>query len=409
MLRPPGGAVGTALDAVTASGEPGSGRPYSYMPAGRTGGSMTYRVAVIGTGPGRGVDISGRSHAFAYEHADAYAAREDCDIVACADIERGYAERFADEFGVPAEGVFGDHESLLGGVDPDIVSVCTPIPTHAPIVTDCATAGVTAVHCEKPMADAWGAAREMVDVCEVEGVQLTFGHQRRFGDPFRRAKALLDDGVAGDLERIEISWGNFFDNGTHTLDLAAMFVDESPGEWVMGQVDYSKDHVRYGVPTADHAFVSWQYENGVHGIAATGDDVPLSGGPHDFYDCVHRLVCEAGVIELGRRGGPPLRYRRDGEGWTTVPVDEEFDGRVDLAVDDVVGAIDGDEPSELRAEHALNTTEILFAGHESSRRRGRVELPLDIDDHPLVSLIEAGEVEPAVPDDRPPHPSESGE
>jgi predicted dehydrogenase len=370
---------------------------------------MTYRVAVVGTGPGRDVDISGRSHAFAYEHADAYAAREDCELVACADIEREYAERFAEEFDVPSSGVFEDHESMLEAVEPDLVSVCTPIPTHAPIVTDCAEAGVTAVHCEKPMADTWGAAREMVEVCESAGVALTFGHQRRFGDPFRRTKELLDDGVVGDLERIEISWGNFFDNGTHSLDLAAMFNDEHPAAWVMGQVDYSKDHVRYGVPTADHAFVSWQYENGVHGIAATGDDVPLSGGPYDFYDCWHRLVGTDGVIELGRREGPPLRYRVDGEGWTEVAVEDEFEGRVDLAIDDVVRALDGDSPTELRAEHALNTTEILFAGHESSRRRGRVELPLDIDDHPLVSLIDAGEISPTEPDDRPPHPSDAGE
>jgi predicted dehydrogenase len=249
----------------------------------------------------------------------------------------------------------------------------------------------------------------MAEVCEDRGVQLTFGHQRRFGDPFRRTKELLDDGVVGELERIEISWGNFFDNGTHSLDLAAMFNDEHPAAWVMGQVDYSKDHVRYGVPTADHAFVSWQYENGVHGIAATGDDVPLSGGPYDFYDCWHRLVGTDGVIELGRREGPPLRYRVDGEGWTEVAVEDEFEGRVDLAIDDVVRALDGDSPTELRAEHALNTTEILFAGHESSRRRGRVELPLDIDDHPLVSLIEAGEISPTEPDDRPPHPSDAGE
>jgi predicted dehydrogenase len=115
------------------------------------------------------------------------------------------------------------------------------------------------------------------------------------------------------------------------------------------------------------------------------------------------------VIELGRREGPPLRYRVDGEGWTEVAVEDEFEGRVDLAIDDVVRALDGDSPTELRAEHALNTTEILFAGHESSRRRGRVELPLDIDDHPLVSLIDAGEISPTEPDDRPPHPSDAGE
>ena len=370
---------------------------------------MSHRVAVVGVGPGRETDISGRSHAFAYEHADAYRDRDDCDVVACADVVPEYADRFAAEYGIPEGGVYEDYEALLDGSDPDVVSVCTPIPTHADIVTGCAEHGsVEAVHCEKPMARTWAGARAMAHVCDRAGVLLTFGHQRRFGDPFRRAKALLDDGVVGGLERIEISWGNFFDNGTHTLDLAAMFNDEHRGAWVMGQVDYSTEHVRYGVHTADHAFVSWQYGNGVHGVAATGDDVPLSDGPYDFYDCWFRLVGGEGVVEVGRRDGPGLAYRRDSEGWTEVEVADEFDGRVDLAIDDVLGALDGEGTTELEARHALHTTEILFAGHESSRRRGRVELPLTgVYDHPLESLVEAGEVVPERGDDRPPHPSEA--
>lgn len=368
---------------------------------------MAHEVALIGTGPGRDVDISGRSHAWGYEHADAYAARPDCALVACADVVPKYAARFADEYDIPNARVYHDHESLLAETEPDIVSVCTPIPTHANIVADCAASGVTAVHCEKPMARTWAEARMMAHECDRRGVQLTFGHQRRFGEPFRRAKELLDDGAVGDLERIEISWGNFFDNGTHTVDLAGYFNGEHRGAWVIGQFDYSKEHVRYGVHTADQTFMCWQYENGVHGIAATGDDVPLSDGPYDFYDCFHRLIGTDGVIEIGRRDGPLLQVRRDGEGWETVDVAEELEGRVDLAIDDVVAALNGNGPSELRARHALNTTEILFAGHESARRRCRVDLPLTgVYDHPLESLLESGDLTPQKEDDRPPHPAD---
>ena len=368
---------------------------------------MAHDVAVIGTGPGRDTDISGRSHAFAYQHADAYADRDDCELIACVDVEREYAEAFATEFDIDGSHVFTDHGTMLAETNPDVVSVCTPIPTHADITIDCAEAGVDAVHCEKPMARTWAEARAMAHVCDRRNVQLTFGHQRRFGDPFRRTKSLLDDDVVGELERIEISWGNLFDNGSHTVDLAGYFNDESPASWVLGQIDYSKEHVRYGVHTADHAFASWQYENGVHAVLATGDDVPLSGGPYDFYDCWHRLVGSEGVIELGRREGPALRYRRDGEGWTEVDVDPEFDGRVDRAIDDAVTALDGPGESEIRAELALNTAEILFACHESSRRRGRVELPLTgVYDHPLESMVERGELVSETRDDRPSHPAE---
>ena len=358
---------------------------------------MTYRVAVVGTGPGRSVDISGQSHSFAYPHADSYTARDDCELIACADIVRKNAKAFADEFDIEA---YENHSSMLESADPDIVSVCTPIPTHAEIVIDCARHhSVDAVHCEKPMADTWAAARAMAQICDIEDVQLTFGHQRRFGDPFRTAKDLLEAGEIGCLDKIEISWGNFFDNGTHMLDLAAMFNDEHRATWVMGQLDYSMEHVRYGVQTADHAFVSWQYENGVHGIAATGDDVELTGGPYDFYDCWQRLVGTEGVIEIGRLDGPALAVRRDGEGWITYEVADEFDGRVDLAIDDIVTALDDNHESELSASYALNTTEILFAGHESSRIRGRVTLPLTkVYDHPLESMIKSGEIRPSQPE-----------
>lgn len=357
---------------------------------------MTYHVAVIGVGPGREVDVSGKSHAWAYLHADAFVAREDCEVVACVDIVPDYGAKFAEEFDIDDAHVFEDHETMLSAVDPDLVSICTPIRTHADITIDCAKHdSVTAIHCEKPMAATWSGARAMAHICDLEGVQLTIGHQRRFGDPFLQTKSLLDSGVVGELDRIEISWGNFFDNGSHTVDLAAKFNDEHRVEWVLGQLDYSEEHIRYGIPTADHAFVSWQYENGVHGIAATGDGVELTGGPYDFYDCWFRLVCADGVIELGRHDGPPLRYRRDGEGWTEVEVVDEFTDWVGASIDDIVEALSGAGRSELRAENALRSTELLFAGHESSRRRSRVELPMrNVYDHPLVAMIESGEIVP---------------
>jgi hypothetical protein len=84
-----------------------------------------------------------------------------------------------------------------------------------------------------------------------------------------------------------------------------------------------------------------------------------------------------------------------------------MEGRIDSAIDDVIRALDDDGESELGVENALAATEILFAGHESSRRRGRVELPLNgVYDHPLETMIETSEIVPERADDRPAHPSE---
>ena len=53
----------------------------------------------------------------------------------------------------------------------------------------------------------------------------------------------------------------------------------------------------------------------------------------------------------------------------------------------IVESVAGGETSELCAENALQSTEIVFACWESSRRRGLVHLPLDVDDNPLEAMI----------------------
>ena len=62
---------------------------------------------------------------------------------------------------------------------------------------------------------------------------------------------------------------------------------------------------------------------------------------------------------------------------------------------DVVRALEEGTDSELCAANALQATEIIFACWESARRRGRVELPLDIDDNPLEEMVASGALRPA--------------
>lgn len=65
---------------------------------------------------------------------------------------------------------------------------------------------------------------------------------------------------------------------------------------------------------------------------------------------------------------------------------------VDRVIEDVVTALDTGMESELAADNALRATELIFACWESVRRRGRVDLPLDVDDNPLASMVEDGQV-----------------
>ena len=140
----------------------------------------------------------------------------------------------------------------------------------------------------------------------------------------------------------------------------------------------------------NQAYALWQYRNGVFGVASTGLGA-------DLIPAHNRLVGTEGVIEVqpSGEGLPPLRVKRKGATeWETVDCPEPSmpAGHIGLAVADAVEAVKTGRECELCARNALNATEIIFACYESSRRRGRVDLPLTITDNPLTAMVESGEI-----------------
>ncbi|GAA0249734.1 Gfo/Idh/MocA family protein [Haladaptatus pallidirubidus] len=349
---------------------------------------MSFKVAFIGTGPEPDNPVWGESAAMAYRHADGYQRLSNCRLHACADIVRENATAFADEFGIPHQNVFENFDEMLQKTEPDIVSIATPVPTHADIVIDAAkTDVVTAIHCEKPMANTWRDSKQMTTVCKMHDVQLTFNHQRRFAPEWRHAKKILEEGVVGELKRVEMSAKNLFDWGTHLIDLANFYNDERDPEWVMGGLDYRVEDIRYGSHNENQAMALWRYDNGVHGLCSTGSQ---NFGP-DLVGCKHRLDCTEGMIEVA--GKENLRYRPVGdEEWTTVDI--VSNNAVAKGIEHIVKCIDNGTDPELSADNALRAMELIFGAYESVRARRRVEFPLDIDDNPLQEMVEAGELHP---------------
>jgi predicted dehydrogenase len=373
---------------------------------------MTLAIGVTGTGADPD-DPGQDGYAMAYRHASGYERLDDCELLACADIVPENATAFAERFDVPH--VYEEFETMLTEHDLDVLSVCVPPGVHADVVCGAAETDVpAAIHCEKPIATTWGDCKQMATTCRRHDVALTINHQLRFGAPVRNAKTLLDAGRIGDPERIELAAAHLYDTGTHLFDVCGYLTDQEPIEWVIGQVEYTDENVWFGAYNATQGLAQWRYEDGVDGLAATGDSASLVRAKL-------RVVGSDGVLELGPEDGPPLRVRDSGTtGWQTVETNGEgiygprrsrltgalqtvarflpgLDERrvltasqTDRAIADVVRAVREDGRSELHVENALQTTELIFAAWESARRRGRVELPLAIEDNPLAALIEAG-------------------
>lgn len=341
----------------------------------------TYRVGIIGCGkPWRseGATGFGMSHA----HAEGYKASADCKIVALADLVLENAQAFQERHG--GNQLYTSYHEMLAQEKLDIVSISTWPHLHAPMVLDCANAGVKAIHCEKPMAPTFGAARRMVETCEQQGVQLTFNHQRRFGLPFRKTKELLKAGAIGTLEKIEATCDNMIDWGTHWYDMLNFFNDETPVEWLIGQIEGRGSKPVFGMKVEGQGISWFQYANGVQGMLRTGHG---TGGKAFI-----RLTGSEGLLEVG--GWPTSVRLLNGQsnGWTNVDHGETQGDLewVSRGVLDLVAALKSGREPELSARRAYRATELIFATYEASRRRGRVDLPLTIDDSPFHSMVEAG-------------------
>jgi len=115
----------------------GAAVPYFYSSAQAKEESKNDRplVASIGVG-GQGTGIGRRASGHA-------------DMVACCDVDRSHAERFAAHFGGKPE-IYSDYRKLLDRNDIDVVTIGTPDHWHTAISIAAIQAGKD-VYCEKPL------------------------------------------------------------------------------------------------------------------------------------------------------------------------------------------------------------------------------------------------------------------
>ncbi|MFJ5779796.1 Gfo/Idh/MocA family protein [Streptomyces sp. NPDC093094] len=142
-----------------------------------------YRVAIVGTG--------GIAHA----HAEALSGlSERARLVAVADVDPTRAAEFAGRFSVPH--VFDDPRTLLENQELDLVHICTPPHTHAPLAASAMRAGVTAL-VEKPTALSLRELDELAAVQEQTGSRVLTVFQHRYGAAAVRLRRLVEAGALG--------------------------------------------------------------------------------------------------------------------------------------------------------------------------------------------------------------------
>lgn len=346
-----------------------------------------YRYAIIGTGrPWKAEGATG--FGMAHPHYKGFTATNRVDLVAIADLDDTRAHQFLQDYNEDAK-IYHNYHDMLTKEKPEIVSITTWPHLHAEMTVAACEAGVRAVHCEKPMATTWGDAKRMKAAADVSGTILTFNHQRRFLEPFHKAAQIIRDGELGDLQRIEAQCGDMFDWGTHWLDMMQFFNNESPVEWVIGQIDSREEKRVFGAFAEGQGLIHYKWANGVRGLLITGHEAK--------WDCALRVTGTKGTLEVGW-DTPCLRVRTDSDaGWRAIETKEGIHGEVaiDRACADLVRALDepGHKPL-LTAEKALKHTEIIYAAYYSSQWRGRIDLPLTYGGSALLDMVKTGAIGP---------------
>jgi len=140
-------------------------------------------VAAIGVG-GRGTEI-GRQ------------AAELGHMVACADVDRRNAERFAEPYGGRCQ-IYEDYRRILDRKDVDTITCGTPDHWHVKISIDAMEAGKD-VYCEKPLTLTLDEGRRICDAVKRTGRVFQVGTQQRseYQCMFLKAVAIARSGRLG--------------------------------------------------------------------------------------------------------------------------------------------------------------------------------------------------------------------
>ena len=128
-------------------------------------------------------------------HIAAINAIEDAYLVGVFDNYRPGAEKAADEHSCR---LFETYEEMLNCDEVDIISICTPSGTHAPLTIKAANHKKNVI-VEKPMAITNSQLDELIGAVEQNGVKLAVISQLRFTDAIQKVKKAIEDGELGDI------------------------------------------------------------------------------------------------------------------------------------------------------------------------------------------------------------------
>ena len=310
---------------------------------------------------------------------------------------------------------FNDYRQMLADVRPDVAVILTPHPTHAAIGIDCLQAGCH-VLVEKPLAIEMAEADALLAAADRAGRLVAVCFQQRARPEVRAARALLQSGALGRLQRVELvapwtrtrayyrsapwrgRWreeggGVLLNQAAHDLDLLC---------YLLGLPRRVQAWTRtrwHAIEVEDTAYGLLEWEDGLLGCfqASTVEGWPalrrfdLVGTRGYLRILDGRLALEQSALDLREvlEASPQIAATPPTQPQTVA---WEPSGRGDhrAVYANLIAALDGTEPLLAEAYSAAQSLELANAMTLSSQQRGPVDLPLDRGQyHQLLAQLQA--------------------
>lgn len=350
-----------------------------------------YRAAAIGhTGAGN----------FGHALHTPYKNIENVDCIAVSDPDAAGREKAAAEAGASRQ--YTDYREMLEKEDLDIVSVCPRWPgEHVAMITACLEAGCS-VYSEKPMTATLAEGDKIVAAAKAHGGKVAVAHQAVYLPATHAIKQLLEDGKIGTVQAIHASGkqdhrGGGEDMivlGTHLFNMMRFFVGDVA--WMQAHVTADGKEVAAGDaheptepvgPVAGDSIRSYfAFKSGVSGFFESRRH-QAGAGRYGM-----EIVGSEGIFSL--RGDvanrlmvypyPVLLPADADQAWEAMDLDDTpFSGGNELAIRDLIGAIEADRKPISAAEDAVAALEMILGAYQSQLTGGRVQFPIANREHPL--------------------------
>jgi xylose dehydrogenase (NAD/NADP) len=298
------------------------------------------------------------------------AARESdrAEVIAVASRDAARAEAYAGEHGI--ERAYGSYEALLADRDVDAVYVSLPNGLHVEWTMRALEVGKH-VLCEKPFSRHSAAVENAFALADSDGLVLSEGFMWRHHPQSAKLAELIAEGTIGPLRLVRVAFS--FPLAVERGAGDARFDPELEGGAMMDVGSYCVNAIRFlaGEPES---------VSGKQFVGPTGVDVVFAGTLRHAGDVVSHFDCGLVVPRrselevLGEEGSffvrnpfvirePGFELRRHGE---VEQVDVEHIDSYLLELDNVSGAIRGEEPLLLGREDAIGQARTIEALYGSA-------------------------------------------